>query len=911
MLAPLSVFTEYDKWIGDPQGIKGALLTMSVTLPELDGAVNPYAIVAQYRDKNNFLSFQAIPGRLESFSEMVEKYIALKRKSNADKKIAIYYFKGPGLNAMVAANMEVVPSLYNLLKKLRAEGYNVKGLPASEKELWRLILQNGSVLAPYAEGSVAEYIRTADPELVEAATYESWARTGLEKELWSRVQEKYGKAPGSYFSLSGDDKDYIVVSRIQFGNVVLLPQPLPGIGSNTYSLVHGAREAPPHPYIASYLWVRNAFRADAVLHFGTHGSLEFTPGKQIALSGFDWTDALIGNTPHFYVYTISNVGEGMIAKRRSYATTLSYLTPPLMEGGTYDELGALEQQLHKFAVLEDGPMQQAYAKSISERARSLKMYKDLGLQDESRDLTIAQCRRLANLVEEIANEKVTGGLYTLGSAYTDRQLDNTAMLMARDPLAYSLARLDIMKGVIPAGKLDDKVYFNKMYTQRAKQIIAKALTGTFSPGQVLSETDRERARAWREAGARFSEDEVVRGMIGLSQAGGGASTGRGGAHGRRPQNAAAGRGSGDPERAGSLLVKIMPYPEKVAFIAALKSDKQFKMSSGLLDPATLEKSKAVAKAIPKMAEAIRIGQDPDVLALLKLMQNESVRQSALKMLEEKDLAARVEEEKRRIRGEVARKLQSAPNQAALRWIADPVLLATQPLPALKAFTEAVDFITSNKEYISGSPPAQAIKKAGDLAAVRIAELERREKEFAGAVFTVEEAITNIRSYRQGLKNSTAAELSAVLTALEGGYISPSPGGDPVATPAAIPTGRNLFSIDAEKTPSAEAWEIGKALGNSLLENHLKTYGTYPQKVAFTLWPGDFIQTEGAMLAQIFWLLGVEPVRDPFGRVQDLRLIPASDLKRPRIDVVVQTAGQLRDLAASRMRMINAAVRMAS
>lgn len=772
LLAPLSVFTEYDKWVKDPQGMKGALLTMSVTLPELDGAINPYAIVAQYRDENNFLSFRAIPERLEAFSEMVEKYITLKKKSNADKKIAIYYFKGPGLNAMVAANMEVVPSLFHVLKRLQAEGYNLQGLPATEKELWRLILQNGSVLAPYAEGSISEYIRTANPELVEAATYESWAVTHLEKDLWKRVEEKYGKAPGSYLSLSKEGKDYIAVSRIQFGNVVLLPQPLPGIGDNTNSLVHGAKEAPPHPYIASYLWTRNAFKADAILHFGTHGSLEFTPGKQIALSSFDWTDALIGNTPHFYVYTISNVGEAMIAKRRSYATTLSYLTPPLMEGGVYDELGALEQQLHKFAALEEKTLQQAYAKTISERARKLSLYKDLGLQDEAKDLTVEQCRQLANLVEEIANEKVTGGLYTLGNAYTGEQLNNTVMLMARDPLAWSLARLDVLKGHIPAAKLDDKVWFNKVYTGKARQIIARALNGTLTPEQVIADSDRKRAQQWKEANAVQPPGRPVAGTGLAYKSNAAPDPGR--------KEAGTGRPSG----------------------------------------------RSVAGAGP------------------------------------------------------AHKSNTAP-------------------PG-----------TGKKEASTTRSSGRPVPGAGPMHRSNAAP-DPREKEFANAVMTIETAITHIRSYRQALQNSTETEFTAILTALSGGYISPSPGGDPVATPAAIPTGRNLFSIDAEKTPSAEGWEIGKMLGNSLLENHLKTHGTYPKKVAFTLWPGDFIQTEGAMLGQVFWLLGVEPLRDPFGRVQDIRLIPEAELKRPRIDVVVQTSGQLRDLAASRLKLINAAVKLAS
>ena len=113
--------------------------------------------------------------------------------------------------------------------------------------------------------------------------------------------------------------------------MVLLPQNAAGSGDNAFKVVHGTNAAPPHTYIASYLWTQFGFKADALIHFGTHGSLEFTPRKQVALCSNDWSDRLVGALPHFYIYSIGNVGEGMIAKRRSYAGLQSYLTPPFME----------------------------------------------------------------------------------------------------------------------------------------------------------------------------------------------------------------------------------------------------------------------------------------------------------------------------------------------------------------------------------------------------------------------------------------------------------------------------------------------------------------------------------------------------------------------------------------------------
>ena len=148
--------------------------------------------------------------------------------------------------------------------------------------------------------------------------------------------------------------------------------------------------------------------------------------------------------------------------------------------------------------------------------------------------------------------------------------------------------------------------------------------------------------------------------------------------------------------------------------------------------------------------------------------------------------------------------------------------------------------------------------------------------------------------------------------MSGGYTKPSPGGDPIVNPNTLPTGRNLFGINAENTPSESAWEKGKELAENTISLYRKRHkGEYPRKVSYTLWSGEFIETEGATIAQVLYMLGVEPIRDSFGRVTDLRLIPSRQLGRPRIDVVVQTSGQLRDLAASRLFLINRAVEMAA
>ena len=189
---------------------------------------------------------------------------------------------------------------------------------------------------------------------------------------------------------------------------------------------------------------------------------------------------------------------------------------------------------------------------------------------------------------------------------------------------------------------------------------------------------------------------------------------------------------------------------------------------------------------------------------------------------------------------------------------------------------------------------------------------KRDKDFAFAVVELERTIRNVSLYKKNLLSSPQMELNSLINAMNGGYTAPSPGGDPIANPNTLPTGCNLYGINAEATPSESAWEKGKDLAENTIEIYKRRHhDSIPRKVSYTLWSGEFIETEGATIAQVLYMLGVEPIRDSFGRVSDLKLIPSAELGRPRIDVVVQTSGQLRDLAASRLFLINRAVEMAA
>lgn len=796
LFAPLNVNRDYGEWMEDKQGMSGGFLSQSIVTPEIDGAIRPWTLFAQYDGNDGVPEIKAIPGRLEEFVETVNRHIALRRKPNRDKKVAIFYFKGPGQNALVAEGMEVAPSLYNLLMHMKRNGYSIDNLPDSADKLELMLNERGKVFGSYDIGEMQRFVAENEPQLVSEAEYAKWTETALGKDMGAETENVDGAFPGSGLK-TADGR--LALACVRLGNIVLIPQTAAGTGDDDFKIVHGTGMAPPHAYVASYLWARYGFGIDALIHFGAHGSLEFTPRKQVALGSRDWSDRLIGSIPHFYIYSTSNVGEAMISKRRSYACIINYLTPPFMESdvrGIYKKLSDAITDYNKESGMDtpDSARVDAAARLVARHTVKLGIHRELRLDStENRPYTSEEIARIENFAEELANERITGAHYVIGTAYSADKLMTTTLAMTVDPIAYSLYALDKSRG-LANGKYDGTgARFTHRYLTPARKLVTRLLA------ENREVTDKELCDI---AGISRKELDDARRIVEESN------------------------GTKD------LLSRMM----------------------------VMESSMTVGAPTAKLSER----KEPSASRMKHMMK-------ATGMSPDKAI------------------------EMARRMGADTTAIAKMRAAMTKG----------GKGNASKSSRSSA-------SSMMMPQYSREEMDKAVAINEIERAVTNAGIYYDALRNSPEKELDGVMNALNGGFIPPASGGDPVLNPMILPTGRNMYAVNAEETPSATAWEKGKDLAENTIRMYRKAHGdSLPRKVSYTLWSSEFIATEGATIAQILYMLGVEPLRDPFGRVTDLRLIPSEELVRPRIDVVVQTSGQLRDLAASRLLLISRAVEMAA
>jgi magnesium chelatase subunit H len=597
-----------------------------------------------------------LPERIDLMADRVARMVRLRRRPRAERKVALTIFNFPPNvgNTGSAAYLDVFASVQRTLAAMAEAGYTVE-IPESVEAL-RERLTEGNRTTYGTPANV--YARIPADDHVRRETH------------LADIERTWGPAPGRQLT----DGRSIFVMGERFGNVFIGVQPSFGWEGDPMRLLFEGTFSPTHAFSAYYRYLREDFDADVVLHFGTHGALEFMPGKQVGLSDTCWPERLIGDLPNVYLYASNNSSEGTLAKRRGGATLVSYLTPPITNAGLYRELTDLKATLDRWRASD--------VADVQTRATLVTLAKD---QAQAVQLTVPE------------------------SAWQDPEF---GMSKVREQLT------EVERALIPMG----------LHT-----------VGEVMPPEARYET-----------------------LYAMAQ---------------------------------------VPRPD-------------------------LE--------LPSLLEAIG---GP----LCAGVQRERAEQGVRKVIEE-----------------IVRTGSAA-------WARDAL---------------ASDGWVRHTIAVEGSGPL-VISKCID-------ELARVDGE---------------------LRNS--GELEGILRGLDGRYVPPAPGGDLLRTPAVLPTGRNIYGFDPYRVPSAAAVLEGRARAELLLKRFLDDSGSYPESVAFVLWGSDNMKSEGTPLAQALALLGAVPRFDSVGRLSGARLIPLSQLKRPRVDVVISVSGIFRDLLPLQIRLVAEAALLAA
>lgn len=635
-------------WAADPHGISLTDTPFYLVQPELAGVVDPMLAAATAKGDGAIVS---LPAQIDAVANKAIALTRLQRTPNADKRVAILFYNYPAGEKNLSASFLNLPrSLAGTLAALRAAGYRTEA--ADEATLQRDL---GALLAPfYRPGNLEPLLDAGLGVWMPMSRYRAWF-DALPADMRAAVTERWGKPEQSSMATTRNGESGFVIPRVQLGNVALMPVPPRGERneSDEKALYHSTKTPLNHFYMAAYLWARQD--REALVHYGTHGTQEWTPGKERALAVTDQPYLVLGDVPVIYPYIVDDVGEAIQAKRRGRAVIVSHQTPPFKPAGLHTELTQLHDQLHAYLAQDEGAVKDTLAADILARSKTMHVFEDMGW-------TEARAR-------------------TGFAAYLD-----------------------------------------------ALHIHLHELGGTLQPYGLHTFGQ--------------SQDEGLR------------------------------------------LYTVM---------AMLGKD-------------------WIKRVFPEEPE--------EVFAV-----------------------------------DYAQLSTSLPYAMVRRYV-----IENAPLESLKDAKQREDMQRARQLYAS---------------------------------------------------LDAGPENEGLLAALAGRHVMTGTGGDPVRNPDALPTGRNLYGFDPSKVPSREAWKAGQAAAEAMIADWRKRHGQWPKKLAFSLWSVETMRHQGMLEAQAMAVLGIRPKWDDGGRVVGVEAIPASELGRPRVDVVLSATGLYRDHFPNLMKWLAEAVKLAA
>ncbi|MBK6018414.1 cobaltochelatase subunit CobN [Streptomyces sp. MBT53] len=427
VLQGLCLTTSQAVWEASDAALSPMDAAMQVAIPEFDGRLITVPFSFKEQGPDDVPVYVADPERAARVAGIAVRHAKLKHKPNAEKKLALVFTAYPTKHSRVgnAVGLDTPASAIRVLDALRDAGYGVDGHPDNGDELiHRLINAGGHDVEWLTEEQLA-----AAPARVPLADYQAWFDK-LEPALRQGMLDAWGEPPGSLY-VDGDD---IVLASLQFGNVVVMIQPPRGFGENPIAIYHDPDMPPSHHYMAAYRWLDNSFGADAIVHMGKHGTMEWLPGKGLGLSSGCAPDAVLGELPLIYPFIVNDPGEGTQAKRRGHATVVDHLVPPMARADTYGDLAKLEQLLDEYALVSDLDPTKAPAvrAQIWTLVKAAELHHDLHVDDQPDDAAFDEfVMHIDGYLCEIKDVQIRDGLHILGGGPVGEARVNLVLAVLR------------------------------------------------------------------------------------------------------------------------------------------------------------------------------------------------------------------------------------------------------------------------------------------------------------------------------------------------------------------------------------------------------------------------------------------------------------------------------------------------
>ncbi|AZM45363.1 cobaltochelatase subunit CobN [Streptomyces sp. WAC 06738] len=418
-------------WLDSDAALSPMDAAMQVAIPEFDGRLVTVPFSFKEDGPDGVPVYVADAERAARVAGIAVRHARLRHTPNGEKRIGLVFTAYPTKHSRVgnAVGLDTPASAVRLLDALRAAGYGVDGHPDDGDELiHRLIAAGGHDVEWLTEEQLA-----AAPARVPLDDYERWF-AALDPGLRASVVEHWGDPPGELYVDDGGEGPAIVLASLRFGNVVVMIQPPRGFGENPIAIYHDPDMPPSHHYLAAYRWLDRTFGADALVHMGKHGTMEWLPGKGLGLSAGCAPDAVLGDLPLVYPFIVNDPGEGTQAKRRGHATVVDHLVPPMARADSYGDLAKLEQLLDEYALVSD--LDPAKAPAVRGRiwtlVRAAELHHDLHVAEQPEDADFDEfVLHVDGWLCEIKDVQIRDGLHVLGAGPVGEPRVNLALAVLR------------------------------------------------------------------------------------------------------------------------------------------------------------------------------------------------------------------------------------------------------------------------------------------------------------------------------------------------------------------------------------------------------------------------------------------------------------------------------------------------